>query len=243
MIDPEQLKDLLHDHQLTRKDKLLVLLAAPDLTPKSVATLKEAAARAGLRSIRSWNVSDILGRRPRAAVRSDSGWELNGAGKRRVAELVGVAALPRPTTTAAANLRPYVSQLKSSETAAFVEEAVSCLEFGQRRAAVVLSWVGAVSVLYDHVASNYLVAFNAEATRRDTKWRVAKTKDGLARMKEHDFLEILESLGVIGKNVKQELQACLSLRNACGHPNSLAVGDARVASHIEILVLNVFAKY
>lgn len=68
--------------------------------------------------------------------------------------------------------------------------------------------------------------------------------DGLARMKEHDFLDVLHAIGVLGKNVKQELQNnCLQLRNSCGHPNNFKVGEHRVAAHIEILILNVFSKF
>jgi hypothetical protein len=48
---------------------------------------------------------------------------------------------------------------------------------------------------------------------------------------------------MIGKNVKQELEACLKLRNACGHPNSLKIGSHKVAAHLETLALNVYATY
>ena len=48
---------------------------------------------------------------------------------------------------------------------------------------------------------------------------------------------------MIGKNVKDELESCLKLRNACGHPNSLKIGEHRVASHIESLILNVYDVY
>jgi hypothetical protein len=97
-----------------------------------------------------------------------------------------------------------------------------------------------VSVLYRHVLSNCLPAFNTEATRRDAKWKTAKNADDLALMKEHDFLNVLEAISVVGKSVKLELQNCLTLRNGCGHPNSFKVGPNRVAAHIETLVLNVF---
>jgi hypothetical protein len=123
-----------------------------------------------------------------------------------------------------------------------VSEAIGCLEARLLRAAVVLSWVGAVSQLYEHVVKAFLPLFNTEATRRDSKWRPAATPDDLVRMKEFDFLNVLEAISVIGKNVKQELQQCLALRNACGHPNSLSLGEARVASHIETLILNVYTK-
>jgi hypothetical protein len=62
-------------------------------------------------------------------------------------------------------------------------------------------------------------------------------------MKEADFLVIIEAIAVIGKNVRQELEGCLKLRNGCGHPNSLKLGENKVAAHLETLILNVFAKF
>jgi len=47
----------------------------------------------------------------------------------------------------------------------------------------------------------------------------------------------------MGKNVKTELEGCLKLRNGCGHPNSLVVGENKVSAHIETLMQNVFAKF
>jgi hypothetical protein len=63
-------------------------------------------------------------------------------------------------------------------------------------------------------------------------------------MKEHDFLDVLETIGVMGKNVKQALQnQCLGMRNACGHPNSLKISENNVAAHLDTLVLNVYSKF
>jgi len=62
-------------------------------------------------------------------------------------------------------------------------------------------------------------------------------------MKEADFLNALESISLIGKNMKQELESCLNLRNGSGYPNSLKFGTRKIAAHIEILILNVFTKF
>ncbi len=73
---------------------------------------------------------------------------------------------------------------------------------------------------------------------------MAKQQDDLGRMKEHDFLDICESIGILGKNVKQILQnECLMLRNACSHPNSAVIAENSVAAHIEKLIKNVFARF
>ena len=47
----------------------------------------------------------------------------------------------------------------------------------------------------------------------------------------------------IGKNVKLQLINSLDFRNGCGHPNSLKIGPNMVASHIELLVKNVYLPF
>jgi hypothetical protein len=100
-----------------------------------------------------------------------------------------------------------------------------------------------MALLHDEVMSKHLAKFNTEATKRDPKWKPAKSSDDLGKMNEASFLEIAQTIGLVGKNVKQELDVCLKLRNGCGHPNSLKVGPNKVASHIETLALNVYAVF
>jgi len=194
-----------------------------------------------VRGARDWNVSDILRKSDAKAIRTDGGWELTGTGRKYVTGIAGVAA-GQPQKLAA-SLRAVTSKIRQVETRAFVEEAVLCFEHNLLRAAIVFSWIGAISVLYDHVIAAHLAVFNAEANKRDPKWKPAKTRDDLARMKEYDFLQVSERISIIGKNVKAELETALKLRNACGHPNSLQIGENRAAAHIEVLTLNVFAIF
>ena len=140
-------------------------------------------------------------------------------------------------------LRQALPKIATQHARDFVAEGIGCAEAKFHRAAVVLTWVGAIRVLYDYVVANNLPAFNAEATRRDPKWRAAKTAEDLSRMKEHEFLQVLEAISVIGKGVKAELEGCLKLRNSCCHPNSLQVSENRTAAHIETLILNVFSVF
>ncbi|MGE0640855.1 MAG: hypothetical protein AB7G12_13800 [Thermoanaerobaculia bacterium] len=242
MIAAGRLKDLLASPDYSNLEKLLICMATEPLAPRQVKEVREMASSAGLRKVRNWNISNALSSAGELAVRTAAGWELTTQGMRRVAELVGpVAAIPAQKV--AASLRAHLSKVSQPETKKFVEEAVLCFEARHYRAAVVLSWVGAVSVLQDFVLTKKLSEFNSEATRRDKKWRTATTRDDLSRIEESEFLLILSALSVIGRNVRQELEVCLQLRNACGHPNSLQLGEARVAAHVETLLLNVFAKY
>jgi hypothetical protein len=150
---------------------------------------------------------------------------------------------PAAIAQAASQLRTRLSSISDPAVASFAEEAIGCLEGNLLRSAVVLSWVGAVAVLHRHVVTHHLIAFNSEATKRDAKWRLAKTADDLCRMKEQEFLDVLAATSIVSKSLKQEFEQCLRLRNACGHPSSIKIGPSRVAAHLEILILNVFGVF
>lgn len=242
MIDPSRLRDLLAKSEYTRNEKLIMCLAIDADQPTAVKDLKILALESGLTEVKKWNISSILGATKGLVVRAPSGWQLTSDGKRRVIDLVGpLGATAVPVI--ASSLRSHLPAITDSDSKAFLEEAIECFEHGLLRATVVLTWVGAVAVLHKHVVDNQLGSFNLEAQKRDTKWRSAKTSDDLGRMKESDFLNIICALSIIGKNVKQELETCLKLRNSCGHPNSLQIGESRVSAHVEILLLNVFSRF
>jgi hypothetical protein len=216
-------------------------------TPKDVQEIKRLGRNAGLTEVQKWNISDILRKAKGLAIRLPAGWALTSRGRETVRSL---DVFPRGQSARVVNtaegLRLAVAKLTDENSVNFLSEAVTCFESGLLRACAVLSWAGAVALLYRHVSDNCLALFNGEALRRDPKWKAANTTDDLARMKEGDFLDLIGSppLSIIGKNVKEELKNnCLQLRNACGHPNSLVIGENKVAAHLEILILNVFSKF
>lgn len=239
MLSTKQLKNAVHRPDITRKQQVLLCLAAEPTQPRTVAAVRELAQQAGLRKAKQWNISSVLGSLPGLVISSGGSWELTDAGKDEVASLLGLSSTP----TAVSSLRQHLPKISSPDVQAFVEEAIGALEARFYRASVVLSWVGSIAILYDIVLAKHLLAFNTEAVRRDAKWKAATSTDGLAKMKEYDFLQVIEAIGVVGKNVKSELEGCLKLRNGCGHPNSLQIAEHRVNSHIETLVLNVYAPF
>lgn len=242
MFDKEALKELLARTDLSNRDKVLITLAVEPVVAKTVEEIRHVASDAGLRVIGKWNVSDYLSKSKGLAIRASTGWELTGAGKAHVASTIGPL-LPSVSVLIVSALRNQLSSISSADAQSFVGETIRCLEAKLHRAAIVTSWVGAVAMLYDAVIKSHLKDFNTEALKRDAKWREAKSADDLARMKEFDFLQILPAIGVLGKNVKDELEVCLKLRNGCGHPNSLVVGEHKASAHVETLIQNVFAKF
>lgn len=240
MLDVNALKDWLH-RDLPARDKLLLALATFN-KPVQLADIRSRAEEAGFKLPKKWNLSDVLGRSGGLAIRVPAGWELTETGKIHLRNL-GVESVSPAAMQVAADLRGHLNRVENSATRAFVEEAIKCHEAKLYRAAIVMSWIAAVDVLYREVVANHLAAFNAEAQKANSKWKTAVNEDGLARMGEADFLDRLVPIGVIGKNVKEELAKALKLRNGCGHPNSLKTGPNMVASHLEMLLLNVFEPF
>lgn len=241
MLPQDALKDLL-SQKLTDREKILICLAVEPVGPRQVKDLTTLAYDAGWRQVKKKNVSAILRGAKGLAVRATRGWELTSPGSQFIAKLAGPL-MNSPIPIVASSLRAHMVKIVDPDMQSFVEEAIVCFEARQYRAAIVLSWVGAVSVLHNHVVAHHLSSFNAEATKRDSKWKAAKTVDDLGLMKENRFLDILQSISVLGKNVKQELKKGLVLRNGCGHPNSLKVSEHKASAHVEDLILNVYAVF
>lgn len=242
-LSKDYLQTSLVKTDIPRLDKTLLILFWDQEIPKSISQIREIGIENGLREIHSWNISDILGKAKDKAVLIKGNWSLTIVGKEHLSHANLITHNPSILINDVSDLRSHASSIINPNTKVFLEEAIICLETNQKKAAVVFSWIGAVAVLHDEIIKNHLNDFNIEAANRDSKWKPAKTADDLGKMKEFDFLNILESISVIGKNVKQELQQCLQLRNGCGHPSSLNIGTRKVAAHIEVLILNVFSKF
>ena len=241
MFDSSELKRLLPRDDISRKIKTLAILSVDEAKPKTVSEIKAIAEKHGLREIKKWNVSQVLSSTLGMAVHLPDGWEITDIGIKFLEEqgLVSVS----PTRQHQADLRKAAEIISSKSTLAFIEECIMALETNLLRSAVTLSWVGAISILYDNVLSNHLIDFNSELQKRNPKHKQIKSSDDLATIKEYDFLQIICAISIIGKNVKQEFEQCLQLRNSCAHPNSLNIGERKVSAHLEILILNIYQKF
>lgn len=239
LLQFNELKDwLLRD--LSRLDKVLLVIAT-ESDPIAVRKIVDIAVSAGFRDIKKWNVSAVLLASKGKAIRT-SGWELSSEGRAHLRSL-GVSSISPAAMQVAIDLRAHLSKIRDEQTRTFVDEAISCHEAGLYRSAIVMAWLGAVDVLHKYVHTNRLADFNAEAQRVNNNWRPATTQDEIGLMKEGDFLDRIEKISVVGKNVKTQLKQCLDLRNGCGHPNTLKVSVNKSAAHLETLLQNVFEKF
>lgn len=141
-------------------------------------------------------------------------------------------------------LEQHAKNLPGLETREFVLEAINSAKSGCRRAAVIMAWSGAVSVLQEYVFSHHLQKFNEDAVANNILKRPAKSLSDLRDLsKEIHFIESLSRISIVDGSQKKALKRCLELRNDCGHPSQLRLGDAAVAGHIEALLLNVFDPF
>ena len=224
---------------ISYENKIILLLGADPLKIKTVKNIRELGIECGLTEFKQKNLSYPLSCLKKGfAIRVTAGWELSDSGRAHLNKMMG-----GPVVAVSSSLREYLEKITKIETKNFVEEAVQCFEAKLYRAAVVLSWVGAISVLHDHVFNNHLRKFNEKAKLNNPNWKDAKCTDDFTRMKESVFLVVCESASVYGRDVKKELEAALDFRNSCGHPNSLITGEHRVSGHIETLILNVYSKF
>jgi hypothetical protein len=240
-LDDAALKAALQTVGLSNTDKLLIVLLCSN---KSL-QVKEVRAKAvanGVRAAKGWNISKLFGASKGRAVLFSAGWEITDIGRTHLAAL-GVTTDP-VVTQQAVTLRKLLPKILSDKNRDFVAEAVSCYERKNLRAAAVLSWVGAISILYDHVMQHALTKFSNEWVRRNPQKNkpIAAVED-FSELKEDTFLDVLNAISIIGKSVKDELKGCLKFRNGCGHPNTLVVGETRVAAHLESLINNVYTRF
>jgi hypothetical protein len=244
LLSKQMLEDAIHAPKVSTEDKALLCLAFGDLEPKKIADVRKIGVEAGWAGAKRANLSLYLSRSTGLAAPTPHGWKLTTNGQKHIAELAG-AGVSQVTTPLTQSLRLGLAKVKNPNTQKFIEEAILCIEHGLFRSAVVLSWVGAMAVIYDYVVVNKLADVNKEALSRNAKWKIACTADDLTRIEEFEFLQILgcPAVSVLQKNVKQELEGCLKLRNACGHPNSFKFAETKVAAHVETLMLNVFDTF
>jgi hypothetical protein len=142
------------------------------------------------------------------------------------------------------SLEVHASKIKDLRTQEFIREAIKCAEIGAKRAAVIMSWCGAVASLQEYIFLHHLDKFNDDAIKNGVLKRSAVTMGDIRDIsKESLFLDSLVRISVIDSSTKKALKRCLEFRNECGHPSDMKFGDAAVENHIESLLLNVFDQF
>ncbi|MBM3568209.1 MAG: hypothetical protein FJX46_05565 [Alphaproteobacteria bacterium] len=155
--------------------------------------IRDAGVKLGFREIQTINVNSHLnGTRGKATLLPD-GWELTESGREY---LLGKGCLKSVTalTPLLRKVEQYVTGITLKETKEFINESIECANRQLYRAAVVLSWIGAVSILHHYVLKNYLTEFNKEAIEKKLIKKPIKNQDGLTKIGENDFLQVIQAI-------------------------------------------------
>lgn len=140
-------------------------------------------------------------------------------------------------------IKEFIDGIEKENIKSYFNELVLNLENQCYRSAIIMSWVGAVSVLQEYVFKNKLDKFNDAGKNRNSKFKEVESMGDFANHKESDFLEIICSAGIIDRNVKKILNHCLDDRNISGHPNEAVLSKQTALKQVEELINNVYKKF
>lgn len=191
-----QIRESLARRDVSKTDKYLLIVAMHD-GPMKAAEIRAVARQNGWRD-GAKNMPGVFLKQTRNAIYLPTGWTVTEACKKALVDrsLLNPSGVLTPVTLA---LEKYLTEVRDPDRARFVEEAIQCTKNKAYRSAIVLTWVGAAYLLYQYVLGNKLNEFNVEARRRFPKWKDADGVDDLSTLKEAEFLNILEHIGVLTK--------------------------------------------
>jgi hypothetical protein len=215
-----------------------------DQPDASVAEIIGALRQARIAGVAKWNVPRALsaaGENVDRAGTHPARWYLTDSGQRYCVETLGLSA-PRSTIAHDVSVLTAVAKdISDDDVRAYVEEAITCLEAGALRAAIVFLWTGAIRQLHEQAIASGLEDLNDALVKHDPKSREVKTVDDFAYIKDSTFLDAARALGMLDKGEKDTMVESLNLRNRCGHPTRYRPRESKTKGFIEDVVGIVFA--
>lgn len=192
------------------------------------------------------NVNDVINKSA-PYVHSPGGKE-NGAllfaltdmGEQHVRELLGLPSVEPEIEHDVVALTELAASLTDEHVRGYVEEAISCLQFGLLRAAVVFLWSGAIRTLQERALAGDEKKMNAAIQKLSPKARTVKAIEDFGWINDRTFLEACPDIGLLDKTEKTTLVGSLDLRNSCGHPTKYKPGVKKVSAFIEDVLGIVF---
>jgi hypothetical protein len=232
-------KEILSKSSVSSSAKVLLILAAysDPIPPTKILAF---GLTNGARKLK--NVPQLLVGLGDKVIRTPAGWEISREGREWLQKKGHLK--QSKLSSLAEKLSDVAKSIPSADTVSFVDEAIGCIHMGYFRSAIILSWVGAFSLLQAHIVSHHLSSFNAEASAKKKITKPLSSVDEISEhMKEFDVIDTCHKIGILSKNLRDQLHAALKVRNAASHPNSFQIGEAAVANHVEMLLLNIYKKF
>lgn len=241
-VSEEAAREVISSGDLNQRDLMLICLAyyGGQARPSE---LKQAAGLLGYRSYKKLNPSLVLGRMSGFVSRRVDGsstWVLLSAGEERLVMMGFAAALERRRLPEL-ELRSLVGKIQDEDRKRFVSEALLAHEFQLHRSSIVMTWVGALSILQDAlISSRPAETLEAFKKRRTKVKEIDKTH--FESMRDIDVIELARATDVLTKNEFSLLRFCLDSRNVSGHPNSFHATANEAALQLERLINIIYAN-
>lgn len=207
----------------------------------TVETIRAGLVRARVPKATKVNVSQVMARAGQyvdspGASGGKKLWGLTDTGEDFVRELLELPIVNKQVQHDVDALTKLAAGISDDHVCGYVEEALTCLRFGARRATVVFLWAGAVWTLQSEALQKGGSAVTAALRKHQPKAREIKTIEDFGWINDATFLLAATDLALVDKSQATILGQALDLRNACGHPTKYTVGENKVSSFIEDLV-------
>lgn len=191
------------------------------------------------------NVSQVLKKlsqaKPPILLKDKKGWTFHRKAKKELDETYIGTIHNRDTTN---SLRELLKSITGEEQKKFLAEAINCFDIKSFRAAIIMTWLLSLDILYEHILSKKLPEFNSALVTQGKYKKVKITKkDDFNDLKESDFIELCRIGRIITGDIKKILAEKLDFRNTCAHPNSVVVKELKAISFIDDLISNIIKKY
>jgi hypothetical protein len=137
------------------------------------------------------------------------------------------------------SLYASLKQITDSDERGYIQEALTCLapHIKAYRASILMGWAGAIYHLRKQVEKAGFGKFCEVFVGLSLgKTKKVDSIDDLEYYKEKDFLLVIEKMGIIDKAIRTQLENCLDLRNACGHPTQVKPQIHKVKSFFEDII-------
>lgn len=125
-----------------------------------------------------------------------------------------------------------VSRWGSRGCAGLLQEAISCLEYGLKRSAIVVAWAG----FFQLFAEKLFAQHEAAVRTARPKWGFHDLADLMEQVPESQILDVAKDVRFHTKSELRVRQGQLSRRNQCAHPTLYRPSSNEAIGYVDEMI-------
>jgi hypothetical protein len=151
--------------------------------------------------------------------------------------------LGRPTTKhLSAGLRSTLTAISDPPVRAYLEEAISCFEFGLHRSALIMAWCVAYGLFRGWLFRGHLAQFNSITSQWKSPTTI-NTLEDFQELTEASVLDTSRKAQVISKEQFKVLKQLLDQRNSFAHPTTRVMTPAIAEAYIDTVLRDIIPTF